>query len=87
MPVRANTWDRVRTYIGQYGLIAVLLIMPVVFGIHDLASDGSLTRLGNNFVAGISNGASASGAACALTFSICWTGLSEARKKALNTSS
>ena len=57
VPVRANTWDRVRTYIGQYGLIAVLLIMPVVFGIHDLVEDGNLTRLGNNIVAGISNGA------------------------------
>ena len=57
VPVRANTWDRVQKYIGQYGLIAVLLIMPVVFGLHDLAEDGNLTRLGNNFVAGISNGA------------------------------
>ena len=56
-PVRANTSDRVRTYIGQYGLIAVLLVMPVVFGINDLVEDGNLTRLGNNFVAGISNGA------------------------------
>src|ERR687889_173862 len=57
LPVRANTWDRVRKYIGQYGLIAVLLIMPVVFGLHDLSTDGNLTRLGNNLVAGLSNGA------------------------------
>src|SRR5919112_327161 len=57
LPVRANTWDRVRKYIGQYGLIAVLLIMPVTFGLHDLATDGNLTRLGNNLVAGLSNGA------------------------------
>ncbi len=56
-PVRGNTWDRVRKYIGQYGLIAVLLIMPVAFGLHDLATDGNLTRLGNNLVAGLSNGA------------------------------
>ena len=56
-PVRANTWDRVQKYIGQYGLIAVLLIMPVAFGLHDLATDGNLTRLGNNLVAGLSNGA------------------------------
>jgi branched-chain amino acid transport system permease protein len=56
-PVRANTWDRVQKYIGQYGLIAVLLIMPVTFGLHDLAADGNLTRLGNNLVAGLSNGA------------------------------
>src|SRR5919112_1952901 len=57
LPVRANTRDRVRKYIGQYGLIAVLLIMPVAFGLHDLATDGNLTRLGNNLVAGVSNGA------------------------------
>jgi branched-chain amino acid transport system permease protein len=57
LPVRASTWDRVRTYIGQYGLIVVLLIMPVVFGINDLREDGNLTQLGNNLVAGLSNGA------------------------------
>ena len=57
LPVRTNTRDRVRKYIGQYGLIAVLLIMPVTFGLHDLATDGNLTRLGNNLVAGLSNGA------------------------------
>jgi branched-chain amino acid transport system permease protein len=56
-PVRGNTWDRIQKYIGQYGLIAVLLIMPVAFGLHDLAVDGNLTRLGNNLVAGLSNGA------------------------------
>jgi branched-chain amino acid transport system permease protein len=57
MPLRRNTWDRVRGYIGEYGLIAVLLIMPVVYGIHDLSDDGSLARLGNNIVDGLSNGA------------------------------
>jgi branched-chain amino acid transport system permease protein len=57
LPVRRNTWDRVRSYIGEYGLIAVLLIMPVVYGIQDLSDDGSLTRLGNNVVDGLSNGA------------------------------
>jgi len=57
MPLRRNTWDRVRGYIGEYGLIAVLLIMPVVYGIQDLSDDGSLARLGNNIVDGLSNGA------------------------------
>jgi branched-chain amino acid transport system permease protein len=57
MPVRANTWDRVRGYIGEYGLIALLLVMPVVYGIQDLSEDGSLARLGNNVVDGLSNGA------------------------------
>ena len=31
--------------------------MPVAFAIHDLNADGSLTRIGNNLVDGISNGA------------------------------
>jgi branched-chain amino acid transport system permease protein len=57
LPVRANAWDRVSSFLGEYGLIAVLLLMPVAFGIHDLAEDGNLTRLGNNLVAGLSNGA------------------------------
>ncbi len=57
LPVRTNTWERVRGYIGEYGLIALLLVMPVVYGIQDLSEDGSLARLGNNVVDGLSNGA------------------------------
>jgi branched-chain amino acid transport system permease protein len=38
-------------------LIALLLVMPVAFGIHDLTTTGSLERLGNNLVDGLSNGA------------------------------
>jgi branched-chain amino acid transport system permease protein len=56
-PVRANTWDRIRGYIGEYGLIALLLALPIVYGIQDLSEDGSLARLGNNVVDGLSNGA------------------------------
>jgi branched-chain amino acid transport system permease protein len=48
---------RVRDFIGQYGLIAVLLILPVYYGIQDISDDGNLTRLGNNLVEGLSNGA------------------------------
>jgi branched-chain amino acid transport system permease protein len=55
--LRTNTWDRVRSYIGEYGLIALLLVMPVVYGIQDISQDGSLARLGNNIVDGLSNGA------------------------------
>ncbi|MEA2178579.1 MAG: branched-chain amino acid transport system permease protein, partial [Solirubrobacteraceae bacterium] len=33
-----------------------LLAKPVAIGIHDHSTDGSLTRLGNNLVAGLSNG-------------------------------
>src|SRR5687767_2697104 len=31
--------------------------MPVVYGIQDISDDGSLARLGNNVVDGLSNGA------------------------------
>ena len=58
LPARpAVKGDRVKAFIGTYGLIILLLALPVYFGIYDLVHDGNLTRLGNNFVAGISNGA------------------------------
>jgi branched-chain amino acid transport system permease protein len=47
----------VREFVSQYGLIAILLILPVVYGIQDLSDDGNLNRLGNNLVEGLSNGA------------------------------
>jgi branched-chain amino acid transport system permease protein len=48
----------VRDAISKYGLIVVLLAMPVWFAIKDLTSDtDNLSRLGNNLVDGISNGA------------------------------
>ncbi len=46
----------VRRFLSQYGLIGVLLIMPVAFGIHDLGTDGNLSRLANNLEDGLSNG-------------------------------
>src|SRR4051794_18663761 len=49
--------ERLRAFVSTYGLIVLLLALPVYFGIYDLVHDGSLTRLGNNLVAGISNGA------------------------------
>jgi branched-chain amino acid transport system permease protein len=49
--------DAVRDFISRYGLIAILLVLPVVYGIQDLQDDGNLTRLGNNLVEGVSNGA------------------------------
>jgi branched-chain amino acid transport system permease protein len=45
-----------REFASKYGLIALLLALPVAFGIHDLASEGNLTRLGNNLIDGLSNG-------------------------------
>jgi branched-chain amino acid transport system permease protein len=49
--------QRLRGFISSYGLFAVLLAMPVYYGIQDLRNDGNLIRLGENLVAGISNGA------------------------------
>jgi branched-chain amino acid transport system permease protein len=49
--------DLLREFVSRYGLIAILLILPVVYGIQDLSQDGNLTRLGNNLVEGVSNGA------------------------------
>jgi branched-chain amino acid transport system permease protein len=47
----------VREFLSKYVLVIVLLVLPVVFAIDDLTTRGDLTRLGNNFVDGISNGA------------------------------
>ena len=49
--------EAVREFISRYGLIGILLILPVVYGIQDLSDDGNLNRLGNNLVEGVSNGA------------------------------
>jgi branched-chain amino acid transport system permease protein len=49
--------DTLREAASRYGLIAVLLALPVYLAISDLASEGNLTDLGNNLVLGLSNGA------------------------------
>jgi branched-chain amino acid transport system permease protein len=54
---RRSLVDRAGELFSKYGLIAVLLILPVVYGIQDLSDDGDLSRLGNNLVDGLSNGA------------------------------
>jgi branched-chain amino acid transport system permease protein len=46
-----------RGLVSKYGLIAVLLVMPVTYGVVDLVETSSLAPLGNNLVAGLSNGA------------------------------
>jgi branched-chain amino acid transport system permease protein len=38
-------------------MIMVLLILPVVYGLKDLSAEGDLSRLGNNLLDGLSNGA------------------------------
>ena len=49
--------DALREAASKYGLIAVLLALPVYLAVSDLANEGNLTSLGNNLVLGLSNGA------------------------------
>ena len=44
-------------FLNQWGLIILLAALPAYFLIHDLLVDQSITRWGNNVVAGLSNGA------------------------------
>ncbi len=46
----------VQDWLSKYGLIVVLLAMPVYYGIQDLSDEGDLSRLGGNIVDGLSNG-------------------------------
>src|SRR5215204_1783877 len=55
-PSRARG-EVVREAISKYGLIAILLILPVAYGIQDLQDDGDLSRLATNIKDGLSNGA------------------------------
>jgi branched-chain amino acid transport system permease protein len=55
--LRVASTAAVRGFLSQYGLIVVLLVLPVVYGIQDLQQDGDLSRLGNNLMDGLSNGA------------------------------
>jgi branched-chain amino acid transport system permease protein len=49
--------DRVRSLFDRFGLIVVLAILPVYYGVQDLVDDGNLVHLGENLKDGISNGA------------------------------
>ena len=48
--------DVARELVSKYGLIAVLAALPLYYGISDLINEGSLSHLGSNLVAGLSNG-------------------------------
>jgi branched-chain amino acid transport system permease protein len=48
--------DAVRAFLQRFGLILVLIAGPAYYAIHDIVVDGNLVRIGNNLVAGISNG-------------------------------
>jgi branched-chain amino acid transport system permease protein len=57
IPAGTPASERIKQWIGTYGLVIVLLIMPVAFAIQDLSDQGNLVRLGENIVTGLSNGA------------------------------
>src|SRR5690242_6325074 len=48
--------DVVRAFAGRYGLVLVLLALPVYYGIQDLSEEGDLSHLANNLFSGLSNG-------------------------------
>ena len=55
-PPRARG-DVLRENISKWGLIVLLLALPVFYGIKDLGDEGDLSRLANNIKDGLSNGA------------------------------
>src|SRR5829696_7803602 len=55
-PTRSRA-EVVREYISRFGLIVLLLILPVAYGIQDLQDDGDLGHLATNIKDGLSNGA------------------------------
>jgi branched-chain amino acid transport system permease protein len=54
---RRGLSDSAREFLSRFGLIGVLLILPVAFGVHDIQKDGNLAHLAENLKDGISNGA------------------------------
>jgi branched-chain amino acid transport system permease protein len=55
-PAGASLGTAVRGFFSRYGLIIVLLILPLRYGIQDLQDDGNLTHLATNIKDGLSNG-------------------------------
>jgi branched-chain amino acid transport system permease protein len=56
-PLARTLSNALREASGKYGLIAVLVALPLYLAISDVAKKGTLTDLGNNLVLGLSNGA------------------------------
>src|SRR4051794_13597076 len=55
-PPRPGVGATIRKFFDRFGLIIVLLAMPVAFAVQDLAQDGNLVHIGTNLKDGISNG-------------------------------
>ena len=54
---RANSLTALRTFANRYGLIIVLLAMPLAFMASDLAAGHGFTHILQNLKDGVSNGA------------------------------
>ncbi|MDX6664869.1 MAG: branched-chain amino acid transport system permease protein [Solirubrobacteraceae bacterium] len=52
----SSAGDAIRGFLQRYGLIALLLALPIVYGIQDLKNDGNVSHLANNLFTGLSNG-------------------------------
>ena len=52
----ARTQNIFAELLSKYGLFAVLLALPVFYGIKDLSEEGDLSRLATNVFQGLSNG-------------------------------
>ncbi len=54
--VRSSAGSQAWEFISKYGLIGLLVAFPAYYAISDLLAGDGLSRIGNNLVAGISNG-------------------------------
>src|SRR3954463_81617 len=55
--LRSSAAAAVRNFLGRYGLIILLLVLPIGFGVHDVVKEHSLTHIVENLKDGVSNGA------------------------------
>ena len=54
--MRSSAGSNVREFISKYGLIGLLVAFPAYYAITDVLAGDGLSRIGNNLVAGVSNG-------------------------------
>jgi branched-chain amino acid transport system permease protein len=54
--VRSSAGSQVWEFISKYGLIGLLVAFPAYYAVTDVLAGDGLSRIGNNLVAGVSNG-------------------------------
>src|SRR5881392_267056 len=55
--LRSSAAAAVRKFLGRYGLIILLLVLPVYYGVQDVVDEHSLSHIFENLKDGVSNGA------------------------------